>query len=108
MLKLLRWLLTGRWEPAVEPESSLAVKVATLEVELHGLQTEWADVLDKIPRWTARENAQKRRAVAAKLAADEGQEPGPGEIVDPGAAQAAGMSRKGYLRQLAHQNGGRR
>jgi len=86
---MLRWLwrvLVGRAEPAANPLPALPepieAQLATLRARLTAVETEWADTLDKITRWTARENARKRRSTARALE-EGGETPSSGEIVVP-------------------------
>lgn len=101
---MLRWLwrvLVGRSEPAAAPAAEpLEAQVVTLRARIQALESEWEDTLAKIQRWTARQNAYKRRAVAKVL--EEPSESGSGEIVGPGATGEHAMSRKAQLRQLAY------
>jgi predicted N-acyltransferase len=108
--RLLRWLI-GWQETAQNQPLPLEGQLAVLKTEFEQMRQEWADVQDWLHRLTARENARKRKAIKAAMetAETQGSETtSGGEIVDPGAGQAAGMSRKAYLRSLVHQNGGRR
>ncbi|HEV8454664.1 MAG TPA: hypothetical protein VGQ24_07225 [Gemmatimonadales bacterium] len=108
--KLLRWLI-GWQETAENRPEPLEAQVAILKTKVAELEMQWSDVQDWLHRWTARENARKRKAVKVAMGEEETQGSNTaagGEIVDPGATQAQGVSRKAYLRSLVHQNGGRR
>jgi hypothetical protein len=76
-------------------------QLATLRAKITALETEWADTLDKITRWTARENARKRRATARALEESQSDTPD-GGIVAPEGNGGHGISRKAQLRQLAN------
>lgn len=57
----------------------LSSTVGELKAELASIRFEWAEVLDKINRWSAREAARRRRDVGASLAAPEVQGPTDGQ-----------------------------
>lgn len=106
---MLRWLwrvLVGVPEPAqnapVPIPEPVEAQLATLRAKMTALETEWADTLDKITRWTARENARKRRATARALEEQGSDSPeGPEGLHEAGNGHP--VSRKGHLRQLAAQ-----
>lgn len=109
---MLRWLwrvLVGRPEPGPTPEAPppepLEAQLVTLRTRIAALELEWSETLDKIQRWTARQNALKRKATARAL--DEGPSPeaGGAEFVVPEGSQGHPLSRKQQLRQLAQQRG---
>lgn len=49
---------------------SVSEELGSLRAELSSIRMEWAEVLDKINRWSAREAARRRRDVNASLSAD--------------------------------------
>jgi hypothetical protein len=106
---MLRWLwrvLVGEPKPAVNLQAPLSepveAQLATLRAKMTALETEWADTLDKIQRWTARENARKRRAAARALEGEGSDSPdAPEGLTEAGNGHP--VSRKGHLRQLAAQ-----
>lgn len=81
--------------------------MVTLRTRIAALELEWSETLDKIQRWTARQNALKRKAAGRALEEGAGSDANQGEIVAPEGSQAPphGLSRKGQLRQLAAQRG---
>lgn len=106
---MLRWLwrvLVGVPEPAqntpVPLPEPVEAQLATLRAKMTALETEWADTLDKITRWTARENARKRRATARALE-EQGSDSPEGSEGLTEAGNGHPVSRKGHLRQLAAQ-----
>jgi hypothetical protein len=98
--RFFRWLI-GPPEHAEPKPEPLESQFVVLRTRIDALESEWHDVLDKINRWAARQNAYKRRAVEKAMA--EGQStPDSGEIVGPSASQDP-AARKAAIRQRVAQ-----
>lgn len=115
----LNWLIRPNASPAPPPQApdngaiaDLGARLAALEKtygELVDIRLQWTEVLDKLQRWTNRQNARDARRLQTELGTlADSTEDAPGPTIPQGAGVDPHQLKNALRQRLRAQNGGSR